>query len=65
LKIKANGKKASITRVLFSQNPPEKMNSPIMSREDKWIVRETTSDLFNMLWTWLVAEVEFLNWIVK
>ena len=44
----------SLTRVLFSQNPPEKMNSPIMSREDKWIVRETTSDLFNMLWTWLV-----------
>jgi len=46
----------SLTNVLFSQHPEQKNSGAILSKEKNWIVRETTSQLFNMLWTWLVDD---------
>ncbi len=44
----------SLLRALFPENPEEKKGGSILSEEHDWTVRETTSPLFNMIWTWLV-----------
>ena len=47
----------SLTRVLFPVNPKEKHeDAPIISKDSNTVIRETNSELFNMLWTWLVDD---------
>ena len=41
---------------LFPETPVELPDGEILSKEDSWIVRETTSPLWNMLWSWLIAD---------
>jgi hypothetical protein len=47
----------SLLRGLYPQNPPDKKGGgTILSEEEDWVVRETSSELFNMIWKWLVDE---------
>ena len=46
----------SLLRGLFPRNPAPKPKGSVLSSENGWIVRETPSDLFNMLWSWLVDD---------
>jgi hypothetical protein len=41
---------------LFDEKPPKKKGKgvPIISQEDDWKVFETTSQLFNLIWSWTV-----------
>jgi hypothetical protein len=50
----------SLTRILYPRNPVEKVNAEPISRDGKYIVKETVSPLFNMLWTW-VTDTEEIN----
>ena len=44
----------SIFESLFPNYPEEKKDAQILSQEQGRIVKETTSDLYNILWTWLI-----------
>jgi hypothetical protein len=46
----------SCLECLFPEKPQEKEDGLVLSQEDKWIVKETVSDLWNMLWSWLVTD---------
>jgi len=43
---------------LFDEPPPKKKGKkvPIMSKEGSWIVYETRSQLYNLLWSWTVDD---------
>lgn len=43
---------------LFDEAPPKKRgkNVPIMSEEGSWVVHETRSPLYNLLWSWTVDD---------
>jgi hypothetical protein len=43
----------SLLRGLFPHNPDSLEKGAILTKENEWIVRETPSQLFNLLWTWL------------
>lgn len=42
----------SLIRSLFPENPEEKKNGKVLTKEENVIVRETIDPLFNMLWLW-------------
>lgn len=42
----------SLIRIMYPENPEEKKNGKVLTKEDNVIVRETVSPLFNMLWEW-------------
>lgn len=44
----------SIMETLFPETPVENLEAPILSQEGKWIIHETESPLWNLLWTWLL-----------
>jgi hypothetical protein len=44
----------SIFESLFPKTPETKKNALILSSEENRVVKETKSDLFNILWTWLL-----------
>lgn len=47
----------SLTRVLFPVNPDYKHeDAAIISKDGRNVVKETNSELFNMLWSWLVDD---------
>lgn len=47
----------SIIESLFLENPPqEKPNGDILSSEEGWVQKETISELFNVLWSWLIDD---------
>lgn len=46
----------SIFESLFPEQPPLKKNAKILSEEPDLVVRETQSDLYNTLWSWLLAD---------
>jgi hypothetical protein len=46
----------SILDALFEQTPDEKKDGLIMSQEDTWIVKETVSPLYNLIWSWLLDD---------
>jgi hypothetical protein len=46
----------SLFEGLFSSSPPEKEGGRILSDEDGTIIRETESELCNMLWEWLIDD---------
>lgn len=43
---------------LFDEEPPKKKGKgvQIMSQEDEWIVYETNSSLYNLLWSWTIDD---------
>jgi hypothetical protein len=46
----------SIIEALFPVQPTEKENGSVLSKEGDWIVRETKSPLWNLLWSWLLDD---------
>lgn len=46
----------SIFESLFPESPPLKKNGRILSEEPDLIVRETESELYNLLWSWLLCD---------
>ena len=46
----------SIFESLFPESPPVKKGAKILSEEPDLIVRETESDLYNLLWSWLLCD---------
>jgi hypothetical protein len=46
----------SIFESLFPESPPCKVNARILSEEPDLIVRETESELYNLLWSWLLCD---------
>jgi hypothetical protein len=46
----------SIIEALFPEVPIENLDGAILSKENSWIVRETESPLWNLLWSWLIDE---------
>lgn len=46
----------SLFESLFPEQPPPKPNGAILSAEPGFIVRETESELFNLMWSWMVTD---------
>jgi len=46
----------SIIEALFPETPTEVVDGIVLSKEGSWIVRETESPLWNLLWSWLIDE---------
>ena len=46
----------SIFESLFPESPPHKANGKILSQEPDLIIRETESELYNLLWSWLLCD---------
>jgi hypothetical protein len=46
----------SIIEALFPEMPIENIDGAILSKENSWIIRETESPLWNLLWSWLIDE---------
>ena len=46
----------SIIDALFPNMPIEKLDGPLLSKEDTWEVHETESHLWNLLWSWLIDD---------
>jgi hypothetical protein len=46
----------SVLEALYPEMPIENLEGAVLSKEDDWVVRETVSPLWNLLWTWLVDE---------
>jgi len=46
----------SLIEGLFPEKPRDRLNAKILSKEKGRIVKETISDLYNMLWMWLIDE---------
>lgn len=44
----------SIFESLYPESPKIKKNASILSKEESRVVKETESDLYNILWTWLI-----------
>jgi hypothetical protein len=46
----------SVIEPLFPRTPAEKEDGQILSQEDSWIVKESVSPLWNLLWSWLIDD---------
>lgn len=46
----------SLFESLFEEKPRERLNAKILSKEDGRTVKETVSELYNMLWSWLIDD---------
>jgi len=46
----------SLFESLFPEPPPKRKNGAILSKEEGLIVKETESDLYNLLWSWLLCD---------
>ena len=46
----------SIIDALFPEMPTEVLEGIVLSKEDTWVIRETVSPLWNLLWSWLIDE---------
>jgi len=44
----------SIMEALFPEMPIENLEGEILSQEGRWVIRETESPLWNLLWSWLL-----------
>lgn len=44
----------SVMDALFPEMPIENLEGQVLSQEDEWVVRETESPLWNLLWSWLI-----------
>ncbi len=46
----------SILESLFPSAPTEMLEGTVLSKEGDWIVHETESPLYNLLWSWLIDD---------
>ncbi len=46
----------SLVDALFPEKPEEKEGGLVLSEEGSWIVRETKSPLYNLLWSWMIDD---------
>lgn len=46
----------SMFEALFPEEPPKRKGGKVLSQEEGLTVRETESDLFNVMWTWMVTD---------
>ena len=46
----------SIIDALYPEMPTEMLDGIVLSKEKDWIIRETESPLWNLLWSWLIDE---------
>lgn len=47
----------SVLEGLFHEMPKENLENPsILSKEGKWVIHETESQLWNLLWSWLIDD---------
>jgi len=46
----------SLFESLFEEKPRDKLNAKILSKEDGRTVKETVSELYNILWSWLIDD---------
>lgn len=46
----------SVLEALYPEMPIENLEGAILSKEDDWVIHETVSPLWNLLWSWLVDE---------
>ena len=46
----------SIFESLFPESPPVKKNAKVLSEEPDLVMKETESELYNTLWSWLVCD---------
>jgi hypothetical protein len=46
----------SLIEGLFPEVPRERLNAKILSKENGRVVKETVSDLYNILWHWLIDD---------
>jgi hypothetical protein len=46
----------SILDSLFPEKPEEKEDGLVINEEGSWIVRETISPLYNLLWSWIIDD---------
>jgi hypothetical protein len=46
----------SIFESLFPESPPLKKNAKILSQEPDLVIKETESELYNTLWSWLLCD---------
>jgi hypothetical protein len=46
----------SLFDALFPEPPPKRKNGATLSKEEGLIVKETESDLYNLLWSWLICD---------
>jgi hypothetical protein len=44
----------SVMDALFPEMPIEKLDGLVLSKEGDWVVHETESPLWNLLWSWLI-----------
>jgi hypothetical protein len=44
----------SIFDTLFEETPASKGSGAVLSKEGNWVVKETVSPLYNLLWTWML-----------
>jgi hypothetical protein len=46
----------SIMEPLFPRFPGEKEGGEILNQEDSWVIKESVSPLWNLLWSWLIDD---------
>uniref|UniRef100_A0A6C0KM85 Protein kinase domain-containing protein n=1 Tax=viral metagenome TaxID=1070528 RepID=A0A6C0KM85_9ZZZZ len=46
----------SIIDAIYPEMPTEVLEGVVLSKEDSWIIHETESPLWNLLWSWLIDE---------
>lgn len=46
----------SLFEGIFPEEPPRKKGGKVLSEEEGLVVKETESDLFNVLWSWMVTD---------
>jgi len=46
----------SIMEPLFPTFPTEKEGGEILNQEDSWVIKESVSPLWNLLWSWLIDD---------
>jgi hypothetical protein len=56
LKLKTFIYAVSIIDALFPEMPSEMLEGVVLSKEGSWVIRETESPLWNLLWSWLIDD---------
>jgi hypothetical protein len=46
----------SVIEALYPEMPTENVDGAVLSKEDDWVIKETVSPLWNLLWTWLIDD---------
>lgn len=46
----------SVIEALYPEMPTESVDGAVLSKEEDWVIKETVSPLWNLLWTWLIDD---------